>query len=121
MTNLWYVNQSLYEQYEGLDLFLILFSQGEYFITFDLKSGYHYARSHGSILNLHRVMELMANSTCLQSCHLGLPWYYVVTELLRLLVKRWRGMDLKANVYIDDGICSAKSQLELQPLAWFPY
>jgi len=75
MTNLWYVDQSLHEQYEGLDLVLILFSQGEYFITFDLKSGYHYARSHGSILDLHRVMELMANSTCLQSGFPHCTWF----------------------------------------------
>jgi len=34
---------------------------------------------------------------------------HVVTELLRPLVKQWRGMDLNAIVYIDDSICSAKS------------
>ena len=42
----------------------------------------------------------------------GLAMVLCGHRTLRLLIKRWRGMDQKANVYIDDGICSAKSQLE---------
>ena len=47
--DLQYVNQLLHKQkfkYEGLDVVPSLFSQGEYFITFDLKSGYHHVDVH---------------------------------------------------------------------------
>ncbi len=32
---------------------------------------------------------------------------YVFTKVMRLLIKRWRGMGLRVIVYIDDGICFA--------------
>ena len=35
---------------------------------------------------------------------------YVFTKLLRPLVKRWRGMGIKAIVYIDDGACATASR-----------
>ena len=37
---------------------------------------------------------------------------YVFTKLLRPLVKHWRSMGLCCVVYIDDGICAAKSELK---------
>ncbi len=45
VVDLRYVNQFLRVdkfKYEGLELVPVLFSQGEWFITFDLKSGYHH-------------------------------------------------------------------------------
>ena len=105
--------QFLHEQCEGLDHVPILFSQGEYFITFALESGYHHVDiQKESWKYLGFTWDNAADSKFYMFTVLpfGLAMAcYVVTELLRQLVKRWRGMDLKAIVFLDDGICSAKS------------
>ena len=85
-----------------------------YFITFDLKSGYHHVDIHpdywsylGFSWGTHvarkfyvfKVLPFGLSSAC-----------YVFTKLLRPLVKRWRGMGIKAIVYIDDGACAAANR-----------
>ena len=39
---------------------------------------------------------------------------FIFTKLLRPLVKRWRSLGMKAIMYVDDGICSAKSYNEAE-------
>ena len=114
-----HVNQFLWKEkfkYEGLELVPQLFKRGEYFFTFDLKSGYHhvdinsefwtylgFSWSSGSSRRWYtfRVLPFGLATAC-----------YVFTKLLRPLVKRWRAAGLRAIVYIDDGICVAPSFIE---------
>ena len=112
-----YVNQFILLtkfKYEGLYVIPQIFSKGDYFFTFDLKSGYHHVDIHedcwpylgfswGSGPDTRwyafKVLPFGLASAC-----------YVFTKLLRPLVKRWRSMGLCCVVYIDDGICAAKSE-----------
>ena len=114
-----YVNQFILMQkfkYEGLNVVPQLFSKGDYFITFDLKSGYHHVDIHVDCWPflgfswgaapyikwyVFKVLPFGLASAC-----------YVFTKLLRPLVKRWRGMGLRCIVYIDDGICASSSKVE---------
>ena len=114
-----YVNQFILMskfKYEGLNVVPQLFSKGDFFITFDLKSGYHHVDIHddcwsylgfswGSGPNkkyfMFKVLPFGLASAC-----------YVFTKLLRPLVKRWRSMGLRCIVYIDDGICASMTKVE---------
>lgn len=112
-----YVNQFLPDckfKYEGLELVPTLFNCGNYFTTFDLKSGYHHVDIHedswpylGFSWNSGRDRKLYT----FQVLPFGLSTAcYVFTKLLRQLVKGWRSRGLQCIVYIDDGICASKSQ-----------
>ena len=107
VVNLRYVNQHLQIdkfKYEDMRTGLMFFEQGEYLITFDLKSGYHHEDIHEK-----------------SQCFLGFQWNcryyyvhgltiwfgYIFTKLLRPLVRLWRSKGIKAIVYIDDGIIVA--------------
>ena len=112
-----YVNQFLPEckfKYEGLDLIPSLFSSGDFFTTFDLKSGYHHVDIHQDSWPylgfswcvgherkwfMFRVLPFGLSTAC-----------YVFTKLLRPLVKRWRSKGLRCIVYIDDGICASSDR-----------
>lgn len=114
VVDLRYINQFLPERkfkYEGLNLVPSLFSSGDFFTTFDLKSGYHHVDIHqdswpylgfswgiGCTRKWYtfRVLPFGLSTAC-----------YVFTKLLRPLVKRWRSQGLRCVVYIDDGICAA--------------
>ena len=114
-----YVNQFILLtkfKYEGLNIVPQLFSKGDYFFTFDLKSGYHHVDIHKDCWPYLGFSWGVGPQT---------KWYtftvllfglasacYVFTKLLRSLVKRWRSMGLRCIVYIDDGICAAKSETE---------
>jgi hypothetical protein len=91
-----------------------MFNRGEYFITFDLKSGYHHVDIHPDfwtylgfswslgkkrVFYMFRVLPFGLSSAC-----------YVFTKVLRPLVKRWRDKGIRAIIYIDDGIVAAKSR-----------
>ena len=114
-----YVNQFILLtkfKYEGLNVVPQIFSKGDYFFTFDLKSGYHHVDNHedcwpylgfswgsGSDTKwfTFKVLPFGLASAC-----------YVFTKLRHLLVKRWRSMGLCCIVYIDDGICAARTEAE---------
>ena len=114
-----YVNQFILLtkfKYEGLNVIPQIFSKGDYFFTFDLKSGYHHVDIHEDCWPFLGFSWGLGSNT---------KWYtfkvlpfglasacYVFTKLLRPLVKRWRSMGLCCVVYIDDGICAAKSELK---------
>lgn len=112
-----YINQYLHLskfKYEGLNLIPMLFKEGDYVFTFDLKSGYHHVDIHNDSqpflgfswgkgkdrkFYTFTVLPFGLASAC-----------YVFTKLLRPLVKRWRVMGLHVILYIDDGICGAASE-----------
>ena len=117
-----YVNQFILLtkfRYEGLNIIPQLFSKGDYFITFDLKSGYHHVDinhdcwpylgfSWGTGPTLKwfafRVLPFGLASAC-----------YVFTKLLQPLMKKWRSEGLRTIVYTDDGICAASI---VSAIAW---
>ena len=117
VVDLRYVNQYLPVQkfkYEGLNLVPQMCGKGDWFITFDLKSGYHHVdinvdcwkylgfswSQHGvRKFYMFRVLPFGLSSAC-----------YVFTKLLRPLVCRWRSKGIQAVMYIDDGIVVSKSE-----------
>lgn len=112
-----YINQFLPDRkfkYEGLSLVPSLFCRGDFFATFDLKSGYHHIDIHkdswpylgfswGQGVSrrwfVFRVLPFGLSTAC-----------YVFTKVLRPLVKRWRSKGIRCLVYIDDGICAEESK-----------
>ena len=117
-----FVNQYLVQQkfkYEGLNVIPSLFQQGDYMITFDLKSGYHHVDINKEFwpylgfswqypggcrrFFMFRVLPFGLSTAC-----------YVFTKLLRPLVKHWRSNGRQAVIYIDDGICAASTLAEME-------
>ena len=101
-------------RYEYLATLSDILSEGDYFTTFDLSSGYHHIEIHpehrkffgfewtfedGSTKYFHFcVLPFGLSSAC-----------YVFTKVLRPFTKRWRGIGIRAIIYIDDGIPASRS------------
>ena len=89
-------------------------SEGNYFTTFDLSSGYHHIEihpEHRKFLGFEWAFE-DGSTKYFQFCVLpfGLPSAcYVFTKVLRPSTKRWRGIGIKAIIYIDYGIAASRS------------
>ena len=108
-------------KYEDLRTFAEIAEEGDFFIKFDLKSGYH----HVDIHPMHQKFlgfawqfeeEDRTRFYVFTVLPFGLsPASYVFTKILRPLTKYWRSMDIKVIIYIDDGI-AAKSKEALT--AW---
>ena len=100
-------------KYEGLSLIPDMCAGGDYFITFDLKSGYHHVDIHPhcwQYLGFSWVVNAVRRFYMFTVLPFGLSTAcYVFTKLLRPLVKRWRSLGLRAILYIDDGICVAST------------
>ena len=91
-------------RHDDLHTLADLFEQGDYFVTFDLKSGYHHIFIHPD-----------------STQYLGFQWTFTVlpfglncashifTNILRPLVEKWRGKGTRAILYIDDGINGRKN------------
>ena len=114
-----YINQFLQVQkfkYEGLELVPQMFCKGDFFFTFDLKSGYHHVSVHEDCWPfLGFSWGMGAHKKFFTFCVLpfGLATAcYVFTKLMRPLVKRWRGKGIRNIMYIDDGICAATTVAE---------
>ena len=89
-------------------------SEGDHFTTFDLSSGYHHIEIHPEnrkFLGFEWTFE-DGSTKYFQFCVLpfGLSSAcYVFTKVLRPFTKRWRGIGIKAIIYIDDGIAASRS------------
>ena len=107
-------------RYEGLKTVSELFELNDYFVQFDLKSGYHHIDIHAhyqKFLGFHwefagGVRYFQFTVLCFGIC----TACYVFSKVLRPLTKLWRGEGIKAVLYIDDGI-GAKSEWESARLA----
>ena len=95
-----------------------MLEKGEFFFTFDLKSGYHHVDIHKDYwqyLGFSCVKETVRKFYVFKVLPFGLATAcFIFTKLLRPLVKRWRSLGMKVIMYIDDGICSAKSYNEAE-------
>ena len=111
-----HVNQYVKYQkvkYEDLKTFSELFDTDDYFITFDLTSGYH----HVDIIPEHKkylgFQWTFPDGTIKYYVFNVLPFglssaCYIFTKLLRPFVKKWRLEGIKSIVFLDDGICGGK-------------
>ena len=115
--NLRYLNQFLWKdkfKYEDLRTAMLMFKQGDFVFSFDLKSGYHHVDIYGPHRNylgfqwntvggsqffVFTVLPFGLATAC-----------YAFTKLLRPLVKYWRKQGLRAIVYLDDGIIAVSGK-----------
>ena len=89
-------------------------SEEDYFTTFDLPSGYHHIKvhpEHRKFLGFEWTFQ-DGSTKYFQFC--VLPFgvssaSYVFTKVLCPFTKPWRGIGIKAIIYIDDGIAVSHS------------
>ena len=112
-----HVNQFVYLQhfkYEDLSTFVEIFERGDYFGTFDLKSGYHHVHIHPSCTKYLGFKWVFAHGQEQFYEFLVLPFGlnsagYIFTKVLRPLVTKWRAQGIKIILYIDDGVAGGGS------------
>jgi hypothetical protein len=108
-----HINLFIYKQKfkcEDLNTLREMSKPGDFFFSFDLKSGYH----HLDIFPEHR--KFLSFSWCLNNCTHAryfqftvLPFGltsapFIFTKLLRPVVSYWRAQGIPVVVYLDDGI-----------------
>lgn len=108
-------------KYEDLKNVVSFLEKDDYFIKFDVKSGYH----HIEILESHRkylgfawdfgserryfVFEVLPFGLA-SACH-------CFTKVMRVFVKNWRQLGFNVVIYIDDGLSSTESDQECRRTA----
>ena len=113
--NLRYVNSYLYKRhfkYEDLHTAMLLFEQGDFMFSFDLKSGYHHvdvAEVHHTLLGFEWEKTYYVFTVLLFGLSTAC---YVFTKLLRPLVRYWRSQGIRITLYLDDGLAVAASKDE---------
>ena len=95
-------------KYEDLRTLSEMFSEDDYFTTFDLKYGYHHISIHPehykylgfqwSFATKVRFFEFVVLPFGLSEAS------FIFTKVLRPFVTRWRSMGFKSIIFIDDGI-----------------
>ena len=104
--------------YEDLRVAMMMFKQGEWMFSFDMKSGYHHvdvAKCHcrylgfewGGSFYMFVVLPFGLSST---------P--FVFTKMMCSLVQLWRSNGLKAIVYLDDGIVAVPDVGAVTATGW---
>ena len=94
---------------EDLKTFSELFEKNDYFVTFDLKSGYHHIDIHLAHHKFLRFEWTFQNGETKYFLFVVLPFglssaCYVFTKIMRPLIKKWRGQGIKSIIFLDDGI-----------------
>ena len=93
---------------EDLKTIARVYEKGDYVITFDLKSGYHHieiAQEHQKYLGF-KWFNAEGTITTYVFCVLpfGLSTApYVLTKVTRVLLRRWRELGIRCQLYMDDG------------------
>ena len=89
-----------------------MFQKDDFLFKFDLKSGYHHVdiyEPHQKYLGFAWETEGKVSYFVFAVMPFGLSSAcYTFTKLLRLLIKYWQGLGLRAVVYLDDGIVAVK-------------
>ena len=95
-----------------------MLEHGDWFFTWDLKSGYHHVDihpDHYKYLGFAFDFDGQTRYFCFTVLPFGLASAcYCFTKLLRPLVKRWRSMGHSCLVYLDDGLTSRPDLLSAQ-------
>ena len=84
-----------------------VYKQGDYIVTFDLKSGYHHisiAQDFQRFLAFKWPVGGVERVFMFAVLPFGLSTApYVFTKVTRVLLRRWRAMGFRCQLYIDDG------------------
>ena len=109
-----YLNKHLsVTKFKYEDLFVVsqLVSKGDWFVTFDLKNGYHHediACEHQRFLGFCFPIKGCMRYFVFASLPFGLVTTpFIFTKLLRPLIKHWRAQGKHTLIYLDDGFGSA--------------
>ena len=100
--------------YENLTTLSEILSEGDYFTTFDLSSGYHHLEIHPGHRKFLGFEWTFKDGSTKYFQFFVLPFglssaCYDFAMVLRPFTKRWRGIGIKAIIYIDDGITASSS------------
>ena len=91
-----------------------MFEKDEFLFKFDLKSGYHHVDiypDHHKYLGFRWDSAGSVNYYVFTVLPFGLSTAcYLFTKIMRALVRHWWGRDLKAIVYLDDGVVAVKGK-----------
>ena len=102
-----YINVKKF-RYEDLKVVTELFEENDYFVSFDLTSGYFHIDIHPE----HR-KYLGFRWSCKgkeRFFQYGFLAGYVFSKVMRPLTKRWRGGGIKSIIFLDDGIAPKSSK-----------
>ena len=100
-------------KYDNLKIISEIFDQNDFFISFDLKSGYHHIPIHKDYQKFPGFSWTLNGQTKFFK-FLVLPFglssaCYIFTKLMRQLVKKWQSEGIKCAMYLDDGIGGSSS------------
>jgi hypothetical protein len=103
--------------YEALPTLADMFKEEFWFFSFDLQSGYHHIDIQDSYWKFLGFSWFFPITGARYFVFKVLPFglasaCFVFTKMLRPFVSRWRGMGLSAIMYIDDGICGCRTEVE---------
>ena len=118
------LNKHLFVQkfkYEDLLVVSQITAKGDWFITFDLRNGYHHidiGRKHRKYLRFSFPIDGCVKYFVFTSLPFGLATaLFVFAKVLWALVKHWRIQGIRAVLYLDDGFVVASSQQAMCSLA----
>ena len=99
-----------------------MFEEGDYFIKFDLSSGYHHIDIHPEHYKFLGFSWTFSSSITRYFHFVVLPFgissaCFVFTKVLRPLTKKWRSSGIRSIIYIDDGINGGKSYSQAKQFA----
>ena len=110
-----YINQHLRvpkTKYKDMRTFHDLFEKGHFFFKVDLKSGYHrldILESHQKYFALSWVIDGKERFFVFTVLMFGLASApFIFTEVVRVLIKHWRGMVIRIFAFVDDFLGGAK-------------
>ena len=112
-------------KYENLRTVADNITENDFFVTFDLKSGYHHvpiAKEHQTYLgfswDFFHEGQVITKFFVFLVLAFGLATAgYVFTKVMRPLVKKWRREGKKSSIYLDDGILANESYAGAKTIA----
>ena len=109
-------------KYEDLTTFAEIFEEKDFFVTFNLTSGYHHIDIHREQRKYLAFHWLFPNGQTKYFIFNVLPFdlssaCYIFTKILRPYVKKWRSEGIKSIHFIDDGICGSKTYRQTESIA----
>ena len=116
-----YINQHLSlrvpkTKYEDMRTFRDLFEKGDFFFKVDLNSGYHHLdilESHQKYLAFSWITDGKERFFVFTVLKFGLATApFIFTEVVRVLIKHWRGIAIRIFAFVDDFLGEAKSREE---------
>ena len=119
-----YLNVTKFK-YENLRAVADILEENDFFVTFDLKNGYHHipiAKDHQTYLGFAWEFTQGNQKVIRYFIFLVLAFglataCYAFTKIMRPLIKKWRGEGKKSSMYLDDGILAAENFARTKTIA----